>query len=138
MYQGGPQQMQQMQWSEWVGGQGGYPTDFSGNPNLCLVAVRGRCAQLVDNLQFLFLNINTGQYVESPVCGKNGGSEFIYQAPAGQWIDQVITYNNEYLQAVEFVTNAGDRSPKFGKKASNRKDHNMKGRRITGVRIRSG
>ena len=68
------QQMQQMQWSEWVGGQGGEPTDFSGNPNLCLVAVRGRCAQLVDNLQFLFLNVNTGQYIESPVCGRNGST----------------------------------------------------------------
>ena len=62
MYQGG-QQMQPMQWSEWAGGQGGNPTDFSGNPNLCLVAVRGRCGELVDNLQFLFLDVNTGQYV---------------------------------------------------------------------------
>ena len=56
----------------------------------------------------------------------------------GQWIDQVITYNNQCLQAVEFVTNAGDRSPKFGKQASNRREHNMKGKRITGVRVRSG
>ena len=65
------------------GGKGGSAVDFTQNSNLSLMAVRGRQGQFLDQIQFLFEDSNTGQYIESPKCGGKGGSEWMFQAPPG-------------------------------------------------------
>ena len=85
------QQGGQSYWSDYIGGNGGGPKEFIGQ-NYSLVAVRGRFGAAVDAIQFLFKDINTGQFFETGMWGGSGGGDFIFQAPVGQWIDRIITY----------------------------------------------
>ena len=43
------------------------------DPNWSLVGVRGRHGASIDQIQFLFVNINTGKFHETGVWGGNGG-----------------------------------------------------------------
>ena len=90
-----------IQWSDQMGGNGGSPGQFI-RDNLCLVGVRGRTGAAVDQLQFLFIDINTGQHCETQAWGGNGGRPFTYQAPQGQWIDKVTCNFSQYLNSIEF------------------------------------
>lgn len=54
--------------SQHMGGHGGHHHEFN-QPNLCLVGIRGRSGAAIDQLQFLFVDINTGQHIESPPYG---------------------------------------------------------------------
>ena len=54
-----------MSWSQRFGGTGGaYPFNNE-NHAFSLVAVRGRSGTLLDSIQCLFVNIDSGQYSES-------------------------------------------------------------------------
>lgn len=57
MYGGQPQE------SQHFGGGGGHPNQFTHNSNLSLVGVRGRCGGALDQIQFLFRDINSGQFI---------------------------------------------------------------------------
>jgi hypothetical protein len=133
----GGQQHGNYQKSNHFGGQGGGTAEFA-QPNLSLVAVRGRCGAALDQIQFLFVDINSGQYVESPRWGGTGGGEFIYQAPPGQWIDNIEVNSDNFIQGIQFTTNQGDRSKKFGGNAGSRGTFHVQGKRITGVFCRYG
>ena len=61
--QGGQQQGGQRKESNHFGGYGGGGVDFTQNPNLSLVGARGKYGELIDNIQFLFVDITTHQYV---------------------------------------------------------------------------
>ena len=50
------------QFSEHFGGHGGHKQEFM-RPNLSLVGVKGRCGDSLDAIQFLFVDINTGQHL---------------------------------------------------------------------------
>ena len=104
MYGGQPQQ------SQLYGGNGGHMNEFTHNYNLCLVGVRGRSGANLDQLQFLFRDITTGQFIESGRYGGNGGSAWIYQAPEGQWIDKVWVEYHGLACSLKFGTNAGMQS----------------------------
>ena len=75
-----------MQASGQFGGNGGGPFDFV-RPTLSLVGVRGKAGASIDQIQFLFVDVNTGQFAETPRWGGNGGGHFEWQAPIGEWID---------------------------------------------------
>ena len=78
----------QPQLSQCIGGHGGSHHQFM-QPNYSLVAVRGRCGGAIDQVQFLFIDINSGQFHESGRYGGNGGNAFEFQAPPGAWIDRI-------------------------------------------------
>jgi hypothetical protein len=104
------------------------------------VAVRGRCGSVIDSLQFLFVDVSNGQYVESPKIGGPGGAnEIFYQAPPGQYIDKVYAVHGSLLTQIRFESNQGDRSKNFG---SDGAEHSgqfvVQGKRITGFRARCG
>jgi len=65
----------QIQPSAYYGGNGGAPGEHKG-PNYSLIGVRGRAGGAVDRLQFLFVDVITGQCVETPGIGGNGGNAF--------------------------------------------------------------
>ena len=65
----------QIQPSAYYGGNGGVPGEHKG-PNYSLIGVRGRAGGAVDRLQFLFVDVITGQCVETPGIGGNGGNAF--------------------------------------------------------------
>lgn len=123
--------------SQIIGGNGGGPGEFTG-PNYSLIGVRGKAGDAVDRLQFLFVDISTGQCVESPILGGAGGAPFEFVAPAGQWIDKIRTKSGNYLLSLTFETNAGVSSPKIGNGAGKEDFINLSGKRITGVKWRSG
>lgn len=103
-----------------------------------MVAVRGRSGAAVDHLQFLFVDVNTGQYVESQRFGGGGGSEFLYQAPPGQYINKVYASYGNTLNLISFETNLGDKSRQFGQPGPRQGQFIVQGKRITGVRVRYG
>lgn len=87
-------------WSEHFGGHGGAgPTEF-GQPSFSLVAIRGRAGAMLDQLQCLFIDTNSGQFHESPTFGGNGGNAFVYQAPQGQWIDCIRIGSGQYIGSI--------------------------------------
>lgn len=134
------QQGGQTQWSQVFGGSGGSAHDHVGQ-TWSLVGVRGKSGALVDQLQFLFVDINTGQFTQSPRWGGNGGDHFTFQAPVGQWIDRIsVRYaeGNCPLVAIQMETNTGMQSGWKGGVGGQQADINAKGRRITGVQVRSG
>jgi len=129
----------QVQPSPVFGGTGGNPGELS-NPNYSLIAVRGRHGGAVDSLQFLFVDITTGQCVESPVLGGQGGVPFEFSAPQGQWIDKISLKYHSIITSITFQTNLGVSSGKVGAGGGNGKEEtlNLAGKRITGVKWRSG
>jgi hypothetical protein len=79
-----------MSWSQQYGQNGGHTPYLVQNQNYSLVGVRGRFGDVLDSIQFLFIDITTGQYHESPKLGGNGGEfPFNWQCTMGQWIDKV-------------------------------------------------
>jgi hypothetical protein len=127
----------QMRQSGHMGGHGGGLNDFV-QPTLSLVGAKGRCGASLDQIQFLFVDINSGQYFETPAWGGNGGGQWIYQAPPGQWIDRVEVTWNDYVQGVTFTSNGGDKSRRFGGNGRQRETFHAQGQRITGVQCRAG
>ena len=89
--------------SDCIGGHGGSQHQFM-QPTYSLIGVRGKCGGLIDNIQFLFVDINTGQFAESGRYGGNGGNHFEYIAPHGAWIDsvKVTSSNNNMISSLEF------------------------------------
>jgi hypothetical protein len=63
---------QNYQESRLFGGQGGVKDEFI-QPNLNLVAVRGKAGDHIDSIQILFMDVKTGNYVETPIWGGKGG-----------------------------------------------------------------
>lgn len=45
--------------SQFMGGHTGYQNEFN-QPNFCLVGIRGRSGASIDQIQLLFVDINTG------------------------------------------------------------------------------
>ena len=130
--QGGNQGFGQLTKSDHFGGMGGAFSDFGQNSNLSLVAVRGGAGSLIDRVQFLFIDINTGQYVESPVYGGQGGAPFMYQAPPGQYITDIWVTHGALVNRLRFGTNQGVTSDTYGNDDANHGHFHTNGR-ITGV-----
>jgi len=65
----------QIQTSPHYGGNGGGPGEHKG-PNFSLIGIRGKAGSCIDKLQLLFVDVNTGQCVETPEFGGNGGGPF--------------------------------------------------------------
>ena len=126
-----------MMTSQHMGGHGGGPFEFV-QPNLCLVGIRGKAGASIDQLQFLFIDINSGRHVESPPFGGNGGNHFCWQAPEGEWIDEIKMEWNEFCQSIEAKSNGGSRSRRFGGRGHHRGHFDVQGRRITGVSGKAG
>lgn len=59
-------------WSKIYGGLEGQVFHF-GTRELCLIGVKGTYRDMIDSLQFLFVNPHNGQYITSPVTGTNQG-----------------------------------------------------------------
>ena len=129
-----------VQSSQPVGGNGGVAHEF-GQPNYSLVAIRGRCGGAIDALQCLFVDINTGQFVESGRYGGNGGGDFEYPAPPGAWIDCIrCTTRSNVVASIQVQSSNGDMSREFGdsKNPQGQGECNAKGGRICGLKVRCG
>lgn len=128
---------QGLTWSQTFGGNGGGPAEFAG-PNYSLIAARGKGGGSMDSVQFLFVDVTTGQCVETPRWGGLGGGDWAFQAPPGQWIDKIYVISNNLVNALTFETNMGVRSAKFGGTNGQQGQLVATGKRISGVRVRCG
>ena len=100
----------------------------------------GLLSSAIDSLQFLFVDVNNGQYVETPKYGGNGGAnELFYQAPPGQYINKVNVVHGALVNQISFESNLGDKSRHFGNEpAAKQGQFIAQGKRITGVRVSCG
>ena len=128
----------QPQVSQRFGGGGGSEHHFVQSMNLCLVGVKGRSGDSIDQIQFLFRDITTGQFMESRAYGGRGGRPWCYQAPPGQWIDKIWFQQTAFLKSVKFGTNLGVVSNEYGSNGHRSGYYDVSGRRITGVITRCG
>ena len=103
-----------------------------------MIGVRGRCGASIDRFQFLFVDINSGQCVETPAVGGNGGGSFEFICPPGQWIDKIRVRFDKFLQSLQFETNTGLVSAQYGGNHGKSDYLNVSGKRISGVSWRSG
>ena len=106
--------------------------------NLCLVGARGRSGDSIDQVQFLFRDIQTGQFVESGRYGGRGGRAWCYQAPPGQWIDKIWVEYTGFVKSLKFGTNQGAISPEHGGHGPGTGYFDVSGKRITGAIVRCG
>ncbi|MCB0369468.1 MAG: hypothetical protein KDD45_08470 [Bdellovibrionales bacterium] len=84
-----------------MGGNGGTPYEFV-KPNLSLVGARGRKGAALDAIQFLFIDIDSGQFVESEGKGGKGGTEWMFVSPPGQWITKIVLSHDKIIQSIMF------------------------------------
>jgi hypothetical protein len=102
-------------WSHICGGVGGQVFEFV-NQKLLLVGVRGRAGANIDQLQFLFVDPHTGHFQSTPEVGGNGGHPFAVECPPGQWISKINVWAGTMITALQFETNTGMKTEKFGGK----------------------
>ena len=57
-----------------MGGNDGVAMNFISNKNLVLIGARGSYTWWLDQIQFKFLDINTGRIAWTPTCGHGGGN----------------------------------------------------------------
>lgn len=93
-------------WGHICGGSSGKPFEFV-NQKLALIGVKGKAGALVDQLQFLFVDPQTGQFQTTPVVGGHGGADFSIECPPGQFISKIHVWSGAKVDAVQFVTNTG-------------------------------
>ena len=92
----------------------------------------------MDQIQFLFRDINTGHFIESGRYGGNGGRPWAYQAPPGQWIDKIWVGTSNYVTSIKFGTNQGTMSNEYGRHGQRTHYFDVSGRRIAGTTVRAG
>jgi hypothetical protein len=80
------------------GGGGGRLQVFELRRGESIVAISGRYARLVNELQF-----HTNQGRSSPIYGRGGGAEFRYEAPRGMEISGLIGRSGGAIDAIGVV-----------------------------------
>ena len=120
-------------WSHICGGLGGHPFEFV-NTNYQLVGVKGKAANYVNQLQFLFRDAHTGQFQTTPAVGKPMGHDFVVECPPGQWISKVHVFSGSVIDALQFETNSGMKTAKFGGQGGKEYVVETKGKKICGVK----
>ena len=71
-----------------------------------------RSGSEIDNIQ-LFLSDGVTQQFTSAVGGL-GGSPSIWSVPDGEYIEQIEYRSGDRIDSLTFITNKGNKSPKFG------------------------
>ena len=120
-------------WSHICGGVDGKPFEFV-NQRFVLVGVKGHAGTLVDKMQFLFVDPQTGQFQSTPEIGGHGGQPFSIECPSGTYITKIHVWSGSAVDAVQFVTNTGMESAKFGGKGGDRHVIDSKGKHFCGVK----
>jgi hypothetical protein len=124
-------------WDKICGGAEGTSFEYH-NEDYCLVGVKGRAGQYINELQFLF-SVHKGEasYQRSPTVGGDGGQQFLFETPAGEWIEKVHIWYGDKVEALQFETNGGKISEKFGGPGGKEHITGTPGKVITGVKGRS-
>lgn len=71
-----------------------------------------RSGSEVDNLQ-LFLSDGVTQQFTAAVGGL-GGSAAVWSVPEGEFVDQIEYRSGDRIDSLTFITNKGNKSPKYG------------------------
>jgi hypothetical protein len=74
--------------------------------------VHVRSGSELDNIQ-LFLSDGITQQFTSAVGGLGGG-ESVWSVPDGEYVDQIEYRSGDRIDSLTFITNKGNKSPKFG------------------------
>ena len=120
-------------WSKICGGYEGKAFEFV-NQKFVLIGVKGCAGQLVDNLQFLFVDPQTGQFQSTPHIGGHGGHPFSIECQPGTFITKIHVWSGEKVDALQFVTNTGLETAKFGGNGGSRNNIDAKGKHFCGVK----
>ena len=63
---------------------------------------------------------------------------FNVNCPPGQWISKIYVWSNKFIDAIQFQTNMGQKTAKFGGPGGSLKIIDATGKRICGVKGRCG
>jgi hypothetical protein len=102
-------------WSRIYGGNSGQPFEFFDQKWL-LIGVKGRAGANIDQLQFMFVDPQTGQFQSTPEVGGHGGHPFVVECPPWQFISKIYVWSSSMLDALQFETSGGIKTEKFGGK----------------------
>ncbi len=95
------------------GNSGGHPFDeFVNSTTMELRRVHARFGSELDNLQ-LFLSDGVTQQFTSAVGGLGGGAA-VWSVPDGEYVNQLEFRSGDRIDSITFITNKGNKSPKFG------------------------
>ncbi len=103
-----------------------------------LKAVKVGCGRYIDSLQ-LFFSTGSNNLISGPKAGGDGGCGYMWTVPNEQYVIKVILKTGGLVDSIQFVTNTGLCSPKFGGMGGNEKVINVpEGSRIVGFFGRCG
>ncbi len=95
------------------GNTGGHPFDeFVNSTTMELRRVHVRSGAELDNIQ-LFLSDGVAQQFTSAVGGLGGGAA-VWSVPDGEFVNQLEYRSGDRIDSITFITNKGNKSPKFG------------------------
>lgn len=98
-----------------MGGNDGIVMNFKNNKNLVLIGARGSYTWWLDQIQFKFLDVNTGRIVWTPTCGNgSGNNKWSYEAPGDSWVSSIWLKTGQYVDKIKFGLNRGRESNYFG------------------------
>ena len=120
-------------WSTMCGGFDGTPFEFV-NQKYILIGVKGSSGTVVDKLQFLFVDPQTGQFQCTPEVGGHGGQPFSIECPQGTFITKIHIWSGALVDSIQFVTNTGMETARFGGKGGDRHVIDAKGKHFCGVK----
>lgn len=84
-----------------------------------LVGVYGKCGQFIDSIAFKYVNIDKGTFHENGPYGGQGGYYFSWDVPKGEWVTHIYFRSGDFLDSIQFRTNKGNKSAKFGGNGGN-------------------
>lgn len=120
-------------WSHICGGVDGRPFQFASR-HYTLVGVKGRYASYINGLQFLFYDTKEEKFVESPPFGQITGERFELVCEKEDWISRVSIWSSSYINAIQFETSKGKKSPVFGGNEGSLHVVQARHKRICGVK----
>lgn len=86
--------------------------EFINSTTMELRSVHMRSGSEIDNIQLFISDGVTQQYTAA--VGGLGGSPSVWTVPDGEFVDQIEYRSGDRIDSLTFITNKGNKSPKFG------------------------
>jgi len=121
------------------GGSGGSAfndADTTNNRNVNIDTINVRSGAYIDQIKVTYKD-QSGNLICGPSHGGTGGSPDSWTLPSGERIERVIVYSGAYVDSLQFVTDAGTYSPKWGGNGGERHEVTLIGN-IVSIFGRSG